>query len=228
MPSLVERKQTPIGPIAFARGVIEAWETLYGEVPSKETIGVLWGQYMIETGGAAVWNYNVGNVKHVSGDGYDWIDLPGTWEIVNGQKVTLPEGDPGRLFRAYDSFSHAFKSHLAFLKKRYGLAWTNLVDGKPREFAYNLKKQGYYTGPEDIYANVVEARFRDFVRGTYYDDALKQLSIVLGNVGKPSPSASAPVLPGEQSPSDSGVHTTGSNPVVDWDIVHKSPFDEEK
>lgn len=236
MASQVERIQTPIGPLAFARGVIEAWKTLYGEIPSKEAIGVLWGQYMIETGGSATWNYNIGNVKHVAGDGYNWIDLPGTWEIYNGQKVVLQPGDPGRLFRAYTNYGEAFKHHLAFLKKKYTNAWERIISGQPREFAFDLKAgrdriigtgDDYYTGPENVYADAVERNYKNFVKGTYYEDALKQMSIVLGTVGKPLPPQRAPVLPAEQSHSDSGEHTTTSAPDDRAVIIHKSPYDAD-
>jgi len=237
MPSQVERKQTPIGPVAFAKGIIEAWKSLYGNVPSKETIGVLWGQYMIETGGKSIWNYNIGNVKHVSGDGYNWFDLPGTWEIVNGQKVVLPEGSAGRLFRAYDSFGHAFKSHLKFLEKRYSRGWEALKDGDPVEFVHDIKagrdgivgtNDDYFTGDLETYTNIVVGNFKKFTGGTYFDDAVKDLGVTASSVGKASPPESVPVSPEEPSHLESGKHTGGTRGVVDWAIVHKSPFDDDK
>lgn len=241
MASLVERIQTPIGPIAFARGVVEAWKANWGEIPKKESVAVLWGQLMTETSGKYIWNYNVGNVKHVAGDGYDWIDLPGTWEVYNGQKVVLKEGDPGRLFRAYPSYGEAFKHHLKFLEKRYGKAWEQVRAGNPKQFVFALKAgrdgkintaDDYFTASLESYEALTVPNYHNFMKGTYYEQALSQLSIVLGTLGKPLPPQQAPVLPAGPSHSDSGEHTTGSSPddsieIVSWPTIHKSPYDAD-
>jgi hypothetical protein len=107
----------------------------------------------------------------VAGDGYDWFDLPGTWEWIGGQKVVLQPGDPGRLFRSYDSLEDGFESHLAFLKKRYAPAWENVVDGDPRAFVRELKARGYFTADEEAYANLLVPHFNNYMRGPYYEEA---------------------------------------------------------
>jgi hypothetical protein len=55
--------------------------TLVWSTATKESAGILWAHFAIETGdGEHCYNYNLGNVKHVRGDGFDYISLKGVWE----------------------------------------------------------------------------------------------------------------------------------------------------
>jgi hypothetical protein len=70
----------------FARALLLAWPEA-----TKEQAGVLWAHFAGETrDGAACWNWNLGNVKHVKGDGYDYVSLRGVWE---GFRVGDEDGD---------------------------------------------------------------------------------------------------------------------------------------
>lgn len=107
----------------YTGAVVAAWSRLYGSPPTEGTCGVLWAQYALETGrGSACWNNNIGNVKHVRGDGYDYVELPNTWEIIGGKKVIFQPPDPQTWFRVYDSLAEAMVDHLCFLERRYGNA----------------------------------------------------------------------------------------------------------
>lgn len=203
----VAKVQTAIAPIPWTVAALLAWHHFYGSYPSKRQLAVLWGQYMIETGGKSAYNYNLGNVKHVDGDGYDWFDLPGTWEMVNGQKVVLPEGSKGRRFRSYKNLEHGMRSHLDFLKnRRYKNAWRYVEQGLPREFSYALKagfdqeigtRDDYYTADPKLYADGLEARYKTYLNKTYFEDAVRSMGVTLASVGKTFPSVSAPALSGE-------------------------------
>lgn len=47
----------------------------------KRAAGVLYAHFAGETGdGLYCWNWNMGNVKHVAGDGFDYVSLRGVWE----------------------------------------------------------------------------------------------------------------------------------------------------
>lgn len=62
--------------IDFARALLAAWPEA-----TKEGAGVLWAHFAGETGdGVFCWNHNLGNMKHVKGDGFDYVSLKGVWE----------------------------------------------------------------------------------------------------------------------------------------------------
>ncbi|MER3499844.1 MAG: hypothetical protein C4308_15130, partial [Chitinophagaceae bacterium] len=63
----------------YARAAILAWRFLHGgQMPRKEQIGVLYAQWIAETGGRYTWNWNIGNVKVTQAQvdaGVPWFDL---------------------------------------------------------------------------------------------------------------------------------------------------------
>lgn len=162
----------------YARAAINAWRFIYTTFPTKEQVGVLYAQWMVETGGKHCWNWNIGNVKVTQGQvdaGVPWFDLPGTWEIINGQRVTLKEGDPGRRFRAYASLDAGMAEHLAFLRnKRYAPSWPYVERGDPDGFARALKRQGYYTASADDYARIMVAAFKGWMASSAFDEELRE------------------------------------------------------
>lgn len=173
--------RTVCTPREYARAFIVAWRALYeGADPKKEQAGVLYAQWMVETGAAAFWNWNIGNVKVTQSQvdaGVTWIDLPGTWEMIDGKRVVLPENDPGRRFQAFTGLDVAMPAHLAFLRgRRYGPSWPYVEAGDPSGFAYALKKQGYYTASADAYAGTMVGHHRRWMATTSFEDALQILA----------------------------------------------------
>ncbi len=70
----------------FARALLIVWPEA-----TKEAAGVLWSHFAGETGeGQYCWNWNLGNMKHVTGDGFDFVSLRGVWE---GFRVGDEDGD---------------------------------------------------------------------------------------------------------------------------------------
>ncbi len=167
-------------PREFAKAFIVAWRTLYGgNDPTQAQAGVLYAQWMVETGGSAFWCWNIGNVKvtqaQVDADVH-WYDLAGTWEVIDGKRIVLPEGDPGRRFRAFTSLSEAMPDHMAFLRnKRYAPSWPFVEKGDPFSFAYALKKQGYYTAAAEAYASAMEQHHKRWMTLAAFDDAMRTL-----------------------------------------------------
>jgi hypothetical protein len=64
----------------YTRAVLRGWSRVGVGRPSKAAIAVLWSQYRIETGGQNCWNWNIGNVKKVVGDGFNFMCLHSVWE----------------------------------------------------------------------------------------------------------------------------------------------------
>lgn len=207
----------------YARAVLRAWHLVApGSLPLKRSIAVLWAQYMIETGGAACWNWNVGNVKHVPGDGYDYHMLKGTWEgvdkviadalIAKGlamldtneshKKAVAPRvcvvfqpPHPATWFRAYPSLDEAMTHHLTLLaKRRYASAWPHVIDGDFRAFAQALKNRGYYTATAAAYANGMAGHYDAFMQSTVYENERDALEMIRDAPTEPSPSRRAPQI----------------------------------
>jgi hypothetical protein len=181
--SQVPLKRTPISMAEYARGLVRAWQKDLRVVPTKQAAGVLWAQYMIETGGAACWNWNIGNVKVTAGQvdaGVDWHDLPGTWEIIAGKRVVLPDGHPGRRFRAFASLDEAMAHHLGFLRnKRYAVAWPAVEAGDVMQFARLLKSAGYFTASAEDYGTGMGGHFRAWMASQSYENAVAALLVEL-------------------------------------------------
>lgn len=83
---LLETKRTTPSAIDFTRALLVMMPGA-----TKEQVGVLWSHFAGETGsGQYCWNWNLGNVKHVAGDGYDYVSLRGVWE---GFTIKDEDGD---------------------------------------------------------------------------------------------------------------------------------------
>jgi hypothetical protein len=173
----------------YARAAIVAWRFIYrGGLPTKEQIGVLYAQWIAETSGVHFWNWNIGNVKVTQAQidaGVPWIDLAGTWEVIDGKDVVLPGGDPGRRFRAFASLDAAMAEHMALLKdRRFKSSWPFVEAGDPHGFAHALKagpdgKQGtwddYFTGSVAQYAANMVAAHKRWMSSSAFDDALAEV-----------------------------------------------------
>lgn len=207
--SQVPIKRTPVSMAEYADAVLRAWRTELGALPSKQSAGVMWAQYMIETGGSACWCWNIGNVKVTPAQvaaGVDWFDLPGTWEIIGGKRVVLPEGDPGRRFRAYASLPDAMTEHLRFLRnRRYKVAWPAVEAGDVMDFARRLKAAGYFTASAADYGNGMLWHFRRWMGSTVYENARDGLEML-------QDAPTQPELPDDPDPE--------STKVVTWDVIH--------
>lgn len=166
-------------------GLVEGWFKRFGEIPKKESIGVLYAQNALETGGTvAMWNNNIGNVKFVpntanpsADDGKMYMMLANVWEIVNGQKVTFQPPHPATWFRAYPTLGDGIAAHMDFLRNhRYAKAWIAVDAGDPAGFAHLLKLAGYYTAPEADYIKLMNYYFNRFMKDNTYEKAVDQLT----------------------------------------------------
>lgn len=158
--------RTPVSMQRYADACRAAWiPELGGDAPYL-SVAVLWGQYMVETGGSACFCWNLGNVKRVVGDGNPWMVLNGNKE--NGVVV----GRGASMFRAFPDLATAMRLHLRFLYSgRYARAWNCVIAFAPEDCARELYDAGYYTGvagsrEEKIrpYAQGMRHHFTDFTR----------------------------------------------------------------
>jgi len=141
----VERIATPIAPQGVGQAIRQADSSL-----SDSTIAVLMAQYGYETGGggSATWNWNIGNVKHVDGDGYDYFTMT-VPEGYGANRQMLPQN-----FRAYPNLTTAVSRQLSLLKNGYPQAWAAAVRGSVSEFVDGLvsnPNRKYFTGDPSNY-----------------------------------------------------------------------------
>lgn len=166
-PKMVPTVRTTPTMMQYAHALLLQWPEA-----SKEQAGVLWAQFAIETGsGSSCWNWNLGNIKHVKGDGFDWMSLRGVWEIINGQRVEFPPDNPASWFRAYPDLDTAMEQHFVFLKKHFASSWSAIEAGSPEEFAHQLHVHGYYTAPEKDYVAGMKAHFSKWMKAAAFEDA---------------------------------------------------------
>lgn len=196
---LIPTTQTTPTPTQFARAAMNAEIGI-----SKEAVAVLWSQFACETAsGRYCWNWNLGNVKHVNGDGYDYVALKGVWEgvtpdqaqklIATGKWVADSNPDhakavgPGKVsivasstnpaawFRAFSSLDEGMEEHVKFLINRYPKAWEAVLAGDPAAFSKALKARGYYTASESAYTSALLVHFKAFMGQTSYEGAIAGL-----------------------------------------------------
>ena len=204
MPELVVPvKRTAVTMPDYVRAVVRNWFKVGAGIPSEPSIAVLWAQYMIETGGSACWNYNVGNVKHVKGDGHNYHMLHGVWEgvtqaaanqlIGSGQatldtnanhikavganrvSVVFQPPHPATWFRAFASLDEAMAEHLVFLSKRFSKAWSAVLEGDFVGFANLLKAARYFTASAEAYAAGMRAPFNALNVSTTYEELVASI-----------------------------------------------------
>ncbi len=172
---------------------------------SKESVGVLWSQFCAETGkGVYCWNWNLGNVKHVQGDGHDYVSLKGVWEgvtptqaeklIATGNWLPDPSADhakavgPGMVsvmatannsatwFRAFESLNDGMSAHVSFLSStRWLPAWQAVLSGDLVLFSKRLKAAGYYSASEASYTKQLHEHFVEYMATTQWEQAIALL-----------------------------------------------------
>lgn len=164
MAEFIPHAITKITPAAFASALSAAWRTFFGGPGPRPAIVLLMAQSAHET---AEWkyvhNFNIGNIKALDGDGYDWTMFR-CREKQNGVDVYFDPPHPATRFRAFRTLTEGAIDHLAFLywRARYATAWAELKTGDPWKFATALRAAGYYTDPVSVYAGAMARYARQF------------------------------------------------------------------
>lgn len=163
---------------------VTAWFKQFNEIPKKESIGVLFSQNAIETGGTvSMWNNNVGNVKFVpnqnqdADNGKEYMMLTNVWEMIGGVKKYYQPPDPATWFRSFPSLADGIAEHLDFLKNhRYKSSWSAVESGNPGAFAHLLKINKYYTADEADYVKGMNYFFKKYMADQTYELTVKELT----------------------------------------------------
>lgn len=151
--------------------------------PTRASVLTLLAHWALETGfGHACHCWNLGNAKHVSGDGYDFtqfacgeemglavaqnavavnpsqVQIVSTYVGANGAEMAsvrfLPP-HPATSFLAFDTLDAGAAYYLTLLRGRFRSAWPAVVAGDVAGFCHLLKLAGYYTADEHAYTSGV-------------------------------------------------------------------------
>lgn len=144
---------TPITPAILYAALRRAWPTVIGGLPQRCSLLVLLAQVAEETGWHACHCWNLGNVKHVPGDGHDFCEFRAS-EIVGGHEIFSTMA-----FRAFASLDLGAVDYLGLLHRHFAGAWQPVLDGDPAAFVRALKAAHYFTADEGLYTRNVVALF---------------------------------------------------------------------
>lgn len=150
-PGEVPDALTPCTVQELYAALTDAWTERFKAPPSRASMLVLIAQWAEETGwGKSMHCYNIGNAKHVHGDGRAWCTFPCT-ERLEGVVVKLDPPDVGCRFRAYPSLAAGAGDYLVSLTERFAGAWPAVLAGDVRRFAAEFAREDYYTAKEELY-----------------------------------------------------------------------------
>lgn len=212
--------RTPISSDDYVRAAVRAGVALGMGILPEPAIGILYAQYAIETGGTNCFNWNIGNVKKVAGDGFDYHCLRGVWEgvspaeaarlIASGEAIADPSANHARAvgagrvsvifnpphpqtrFRAYPSLDVSMQHHLELLaKKRFASCWPAVMAGNVDAFAAALKAKGYFTADAGAYANGMRPAYARLVASNAYEDLVATMHDAPATPAAPADDAEA-------------------------------------
>lgn len=165
----VPRVKTEVSESQLAQALIEAWKSLFGNMPSKEQIAMLLSQNALETEHRkSMWNYNVGNVTTDGKGSHNYFDdltteeqtSPGQWKKKNLK------------YRAFDSLKDGAIDYLNFISSgKYSQAWQHILHPDPKSYSKALKQSGYYTADEAPYTKNLVSLFSRFNKSNSYEQA---------------------------------------------------------
>jgi len=212
MDKKVEITKTNIPEPQMAQAIISVWRSMFGQAPSKEQVSMLLAQNNLETGTRNnMYNYNVGNITHTQGDGFDYWQ-GNDWRYNDKhEKINY-----SAKFRAYPNLEAGIKDYLKLLSgKHYSSAFEHILHPDPAAFSKALKAGGYYGEDEKKYTAGVQSQFDKVNKSNSYELAMA------GKVKPITSTTSAPV----QDASKKEETQVASNESSDED---ESFFDELK
>lgn len=195
-------KLTPCSLPELYAALSGAWSSLDG-APGRASILLLEAHWALETafGHACHW-YNLGNKKHVPGDGHNYtqfacgeelpagtvtagptVQIVATYTKKDGvtyDSVRFLPPHPACNFVAFDSLDDGATDYLLGLRGRFRNAWPSVLAGDVAGFCHALKVAGYYTADEALYTAGVERCYRQI-------DALVPIEVPVEEDSAPHP-----------------------------------------
>ena len=163
----------------LTRSLIKAWYDIYQDFPKKQSVGVIYAQWALETGeGKSCWCENIGNYKAVDEPNktIKYCMLNNVWEIINGKKEIFQPPNKATWFMAFDSIDEGVAWHLNSLKtKRFKPAWRFVENGDIVGFVKQIKTLNYFTASLDDYLKATGIYFSRFMKDQTFEKVLADL-----------------------------------------------------
>ena len=150
---LLPDEMLPVGPTTIYVALRAAWPAVIPDaVSSRGALVLLVSHWALETGfGHAMHRYNIGNKKHVAGDGRDYVQFRCLEYDAAGKPYYVNPPDPRCSFVAFPTLDAGACDYLAGLHRHFGAAWLDVVTDDVPKFCHDLKLKNYYTATEASY-----------------------------------------------------------------------------
>lgn len=160
-PLFVDAVLTPLSEAEASYYLKTAWQKLFNEIPSIDTLSLLWAHTALEVDRwKQCYNWCWGNVKKIKSNKYTSYKCS---EVVNGINKDYIPYNSQTFFSAYDSVEEGAEAYLMFLKgERYAGAFTQLIAGNPVKYCAALKVAGYFTADLIPYTAGVVSLVKEF------------------------------------------------------------------
>lgn len=147
---------TPCSPADLYAALRAAWPDMCpGDPCTRASLLVLLGQWALETGwGKSCHRWNLGNAKHVPGDGHDYVQFRCS-EVIGGKEIFFDPPNPATSFVAFPTLDEGARYYLGSLRHRFAFAWPSVLAGDPAGFSHALKVAHYYTADEALYTHAM-------------------------------------------------------------------------
>lgn len=182
--NLVRAERTPLDAREVFDALGDRWRATVASEATRPRVLVLVAHVWHETGaGTCSYGWNLAGIKWVPRCGRDFYQVR-TNEVVEGK-----DGKPTTVtvtgnFRSYADLADAISDYLALIRGQFGFAWPAVEACDPRDFAHRLRARGYYTAPEQVYADALVARYRQ-VSGLIAEDTSPETPGAIAN-GRPA------------------------------------------
>ncbi len=154
-------KKTPLTADEAARAIALGYKKVVGHKPSAAILGLLLGQWALETGnGASVHNFNFGNKKATASDPY--YQYFRCSEVENGVEVFYDPPHPTCKFAAYPNAEAGATAFVESLKRRPHW-WAGLQSGNVSKFVQGLATApAYFTASPTLYESILSNRAANY------------------------------------------------------------------
>lgn len=181
-------KRTAMPPEQVFIALATAWRLVTNTEPDRKTIHIFHAQSAIETGHwKRMMNFNLGGIK--KHDPCDWTYFATSEDYTSeaaanaalasskpGAEVSLVKKGPEAItlkfsgkqrttcFASWDDLDAGARGYIALLARRFPAAIERAKAGDARGYVRELKKGKYFTGPEAVYADMLDSITKSYGR----------------------------------------------------------------
>lgn len=175
----------------------DAYLSLIGSEPGRPQLLMMLAQCWLETGaGNMSFGYNLGGIKHVTGDGHDYYQIQ-THEVIGGVDKVLVQP-----FRSYASLKDAATDFVHLLRTTFGFAWPYIESADIPAYAHALRQRNYFTADEHDYAAGLAIRFKQLDAEIPQAAPVQPIQVATEQPTPGTDADSQPTPPGDLPPPD--------------------------